>query len=141
MRVQDLKIGNDYRHKQNPNYGWARVVKVLKGKEAENTNSYAVAKCEWTTDRGGLVGVIKYFKPSDLIAAPERGVMTATSAFHQYQKQLRKSGYLIRHQTGCKELGNHTPINDCMCDCYEMFIFKAGYNAARGTAQELPDDT
>ena len=29
MKIQDLDIGDYYRHKETPNYGWAKVLQVL----------------------------------------------------------------------------------------------------------------
>jgi len=69
MRAQHIKIGESYRHKDNPTYCWARVVKVLKPKEAENTHNRIVVKCEFSQNKSDKFGLIKYFKPSDLIEA------------------------------------------------------------------------
>jgi len=67
MRVQDIKLGEYYRHKTSPQYGWAKALKILKPKEGVNTNTYSVVQCEWGTDKSGVFGLIKYFRPSDLI--------------------------------------------------------------------------
>ena len=66
MKIKKIQVGESYRHKDNPNYCWAKVVKILKPKQDENTNSYTVVKCEWSTDKHATVGIIKYFKPSEL---------------------------------------------------------------------------
>jgi len=67
MRPQDIKIGEYYRHRTSTNYAYAKAVRVLKAKEAENTNSYAVVKCEWSVDKDDKFWLIKYFRPCDLI--------------------------------------------------------------------------
>lgn len=67
MRAKDIIIGHNYRHKTNPNYAWAKPLQILKPKEGINTNGYIVVKCEWSVDKNGSFGMIKYFKPYDLI--------------------------------------------------------------------------
>lgn len=67
MRARDLVIGESYRHKDNPTYCYAKVIKVLKPKEAENTHNKIIVKCEYSQDKNGSFGLIKYFEPSDLI--------------------------------------------------------------------------
>ncbi len=67
MRIQDVVIGQTYRHKNSPNVGYAKVLEKLKPKEGVNKNTFSVVKCEWTTCRGSSFGFIKYFKPSDLV--------------------------------------------------------------------------
>ena len=69
MRAKDIKIGENYRHKDHPTYAWAKAVKVLKPKEAENPHNRIIVKCEWSTKRDSSFGMIKYFKPSDLVSA------------------------------------------------------------------------
>ncbi len=67
MRIQDLVIGETYRHKDAPNVGYAKVLEKLKPEEGVNKNKFSVVKCEWTTSRDSSFGFIKYFKPSDLV--------------------------------------------------------------------------
>ena len=67
MRAKDLIVGESYRHKDHPNYCWAKVIKVLKPKEGENTLNKIIVKCEWSQDKDAVFGFIKYFKPSDLV--------------------------------------------------------------------------
>lgn len=69
MRAQDLIVGESYRHKDHPNYCWAKVVKVLKPKEAENPHNRIIVKCEYSQMKDDKFGLIKYFKPSDLMRA------------------------------------------------------------------------
>lgn len=67
MRPQDMIVGENYRHKTSPNYGWAKMKRMLKPKEFPNTATYIIAECEWTTKKNGTFGLIKYFRPSDLL--------------------------------------------------------------------------
>jgi hypothetical protein len=69
MRAKDLIEGENYRHKDHPNYCWAKVIKVLKPKEAENSQNRIIVKCEYTQQKNDNFGLIKYFKPSDLVKA------------------------------------------------------------------------
>jgi len=67
MRAIDLKIGDFYRHRDHPEYAYAKVLEVLKPKQKENTNTYIVAKCEYMVGKNDKHGITKYFKPSDLV--------------------------------------------------------------------------
>lgn len=67
MRIKETVKGESYRHKDNQGYGWAKVIEVLKPGDRENTNTYTVVKCEWSIDKNGRFGMIKYFRPSDLV--------------------------------------------------------------------------
>jgi hypothetical protein len=67
MRPQDIKIGEHYRFKTDPHYGFAKAIKVLKAKQDENTNTYAVVKCEHTVNKGDKFGFTRYFRPCDLV--------------------------------------------------------------------------
>ncbi|MEF2243990.1 hypothetical protein [Paenibacillus sp. IITD108] len=67
MRLQDVIIGKFYQHKSTPNYAYARAIDKLKPKERENINNYAVVKCQWSVDKSEDFGLIKYFRPSDLV--------------------------------------------------------------------------
>jgi hypothetical protein len=67
MRADKLIIGKRYRHKDNKNYGWAKIIKVLKPKESENLHNYIIVKCEWSVDKDSSFGLIKYFRPSNLV--------------------------------------------------------------------------
>jgi hypothetical protein len=66
MRANKLIIGECYRHKDHKHYGFAKVIAILKPKEAENIHRYIIVKCEWSLDKNSIFGFIKYFKPSDL---------------------------------------------------------------------------
>lgn len=67
MRTKEIVIGESYRHKDNPKYCYAKVLKVLKPQEAENTTNKILAKCEYSENKDALFGIIKYFKISDLV--------------------------------------------------------------------------
>ena len=67
MRAQDLQVGESYRHKDHPNYCYAKVIKVLKPKQDENPHNRIIVKCEYTQNMNECFGLIKYFKPGDLI--------------------------------------------------------------------------
>jgi hypothetical protein len=79
MRPQDIKIGEYYRHKSTPNYGWAKTIKVLKPHEGKNILNHIIVECEWTVSKGDLFGLIKYFKPSDLIKAVNKSWVLGVS--------------------------------------------------------------
>lgn len=80
MRTQDIKIGEYYRHRTNPNYAYAKAIKVLKPiktkcnrkyaydrTEEEKNITYTLVKCEWTITKDDTFGFIKYFRPCDLV--------------------------------------------------------------------------
>ena len=67
MLPKDIVIGNYYRHITSPDYAWAKAVEILKPKRAPNTHNYIIVKCEWTVEKNQNIGLIKYFRPCDLI--------------------------------------------------------------------------
>jgi len=67
VRARDLKEGESYRHKDHPNYCWAKVVKVIKPKESGNPHDRIVVKCDYSVQKNATFGLVKYFKPSDLV--------------------------------------------------------------------------
>lgn len=67
MRAKDLIVGESYRHKDHPNSCWARVVKILQPGEGENPYNRIIVKCEWSQQKACKWGLIKYFKPSNLV--------------------------------------------------------------------------
>lgn len=60
-------IGECYRHKNTPHYGWAKVLEIIKPHSGVNRHNYSIAKCEWAIDKNDSFGLIKYFKVTDLI--------------------------------------------------------------------------
>lgn len=84
MRPQDIKVGEYYRHRTSPNYAYAKAIKVLKPIKSKYQRKYAydrtekeknisctVVKCEWTIYKKDSTGLIKYFRPCDLIKDKE----------------------------------------------------------------------
>ena len=66
MNSKNVVIGNYYRHKDNDR-AWARVVSILPPHKGLNTHGYWIAKCEWSMEKGAYIGLIKYFRLSDLM--------------------------------------------------------------------------
>ena len=71
MRTSEIEIGESYRLRNNPTYGYVKAVKILKPKQDENTNTYIVVKCELTVGKGDCFGFIKYFRPFDMVKEKE----------------------------------------------------------------------
>lgn len=69
MKPSQIVIGEYYRHKDTPNYAWAKVIEILPPRKGINTTSSTIAKCEWTVDKNDKFGLIKHFKVSSLIQA------------------------------------------------------------------------
>lgn len=67
MKISEIVNGQLYRHRENPNYGYARAKMVLKSSHPLNGHKYTLVRCEWTTDGGDNFGLIRYFRPCDLI--------------------------------------------------------------------------
>lgn len=67
MRTQDIVIGDHYRLRDSPNYGYVKAMEILKPKQKPNTNNYLVVKVEHTVNKNDLFGFIRYFKPADII--------------------------------------------------------------------------
>jgi hypothetical protein len=68
-----------YRHRDHPNYAYAKALKIIrpmadyKKKDAydlteEEKNVKVVCiKCNWSIDKNDSFGLIKYFRPCDLV--------------------------------------------------------------------------
>ena len=81
MRTQDIVIGETYRHRSHPNYAYAKAVKIIKPMpifkrkyaydltEGEKEVKCVCIKCEYTLSKNDSFGLIKYFRPCDLIKA------------------------------------------------------------------------
>ena len=67
MNVKDIIIDNYYRHKEHTNYAYIKPLKILKPHQEENTNSYTVVKCEYVINKNDSFGLIKYFKPINIV--------------------------------------------------------------------------
>jgi hypothetical protein len=73
MRPQDIVIGQSYRLIDSPRYGYAKAVRVLKGKQNPNTKTYSVVECEHTVYKDDVFGFKRYFRPCDLIKEQSNG--------------------------------------------------------------------
>lgn len=72
MRPQNIRIGESYRHGTSPRYAYAKAVKIIWPKTGyENPHSYTIVKCEWTVGKDEPIGLIKYFRPYDLVKLEE----------------------------------------------------------------------
>ena len=67
MNSKNVIIGNYYRLKSTPDYGWAKVLSVLPPRKGLNTHGYWVAKCEWSLEKGDSIGLINHFRLSELL--------------------------------------------------------------------------
>ena len=67
MRTQDIIIGELYRLRTSPDYGYVKAEKVLKKKEGENTTNFTLVKCKHSSDKNFDFCFIRYFRPCDLI--------------------------------------------------------------------------
>lgn len=78
MRTQDIIIGETYRHRNNLSYGYANALKIIKPMaqykqkyagltEEEKTVKVVCVRCEWTLSKNDTFGVIKHFRPCDLV--------------------------------------------------------------------------
>ena len=67
MRAKDIIVNTYYRFKDHPNYSFARALIVLKPKTYGNSNPFIVVKCEHVVNVGDTFGMVRYFRPRDLI--------------------------------------------------------------------------
>lgn len=79
MRVQDIIIGEIYRHRDHPNYAYAKALKIIRPiakfkrqytydlTDEEKEVKYVCVKCEYTLSKNDTFGLIKYFIPRDLV--------------------------------------------------------------------------
>jgi hypothetical protein len=67
MRAKDLVVGESYRHKDHPNYCWAKVIEVLPPKTGDNPFNGIIVKCEYSQNKDDNFGLVKHFRPSDLV--------------------------------------------------------------------------
>jgi len=67
MRIQDIQIGESYRLRSSPLYGWAKAIEKLKPKQGVNIHTYSVVKCEHTIYKNDKFGFIKYYRPCDMV--------------------------------------------------------------------------
>ena len=67
MNSKNIVIGDYYRHKDHPDYAWAKALRVIPPNTGVNTHGYLIVECEWSLEKGASFGLIKYFKLSDLV--------------------------------------------------------------------------
>lgn len=79
MRTQDIKIGSYYRHIDHPSYCFAKAIKIIRPMakfkreyeynltDDEKSVKFVCVKCEWTLSKDDKSGLIKYFRPCDLV--------------------------------------------------------------------------
>lgn len=67
MRAKDIVIGEIYRLKNSPHYGYIKPLKILKPMEFPNTLQCILVECEHSVDLDFKCGIVRYFKPVDII--------------------------------------------------------------------------
>jgi hypothetical protein len=79
MRTQDIVIGETYRHRDHPDYAYAKALKIIRPlpkhkqkyaydlTDAEKNVKHVCVKCEYTLYKHDAFGMIKYFRPCDLV--------------------------------------------------------------------------
>ena len=77
MRAKDIKVGEFYRLKSAPEYGYIRPILIIPKKsktvgfesipEEISKLPYITVKCEHTLRKSDMFGLIRYFKPVDII--------------------------------------------------------------------------
>lgn len=71
MRPQDIKIGEYYRLKSSPDYGFVKAIEIISAKDKRNPTTRKIVKCEHTVHKNDNYGFMRYFEPSDLIKCKE----------------------------------------------------------------------
>lgn len=66
MRPQDIKIGEYYRLKTSPNFGYVKALEILRPKAGKNVKSYIIVECEHVSRKDDMYGFIRCFRPRDL---------------------------------------------------------------------------
>ena len=77
MRAKDIKIGEFYRLKSSPNYGYIKALVVIPPKskivgfyripEQISKLPFITVKCEHVINKKDDIGYIRYFRPIDMI--------------------------------------------------------------------------
>lgn len=67
MRTKDIVIGKTYRLKSSPQYGYIKVLEIIKPRQLPNTSNRYAIKCEHTVCKDDNCGFIRYFKLSSII--------------------------------------------------------------------------
>ena len=74
MRVQDIIIGENYRHISSPNIAYAKAIKIIRPKdrnflktEEEKKLKIVVVKCAWSMWKDEELFYTRYYRPCDLV--------------------------------------------------------------------------
>lgn len=67
MRADKIVIGESYRHKDHPTYCWAKVLEVLPKNTGSTPFNRIIVKCLYSVGKDASFGIVKHFKPSDLV--------------------------------------------------------------------------
>ena len=67
MNSKNIIIGETYRRRMYPNYGFIKPIKILKPREGANNSKFIVAECELTIDPNDTMGLIRYYRPIDIV--------------------------------------------------------------------------
>jgi len=67
MNSKDIKIGESYRLKSTPNYGWVKILEVIPPNKGKDRISFYTVKCEHTVNKNDTVGFIRLFRLSEIL--------------------------------------------------------------------------
>ena len=67
IRSKDIIIGNFYRLKKSPDYGYIKAIQLFKPREYEDDINKFIVKGEHTVNKNDLFGFIRYFTLSELM--------------------------------------------------------------------------
>jgi len=67
MNSKQIIIGNYYRLKSSPDYGYAKVLQLFRPRQYSKEYNCYIVKCEHTVSKNDSVGFIRYFKLDELV--------------------------------------------------------------------------
>jgi len=67
MRASQLVIGEHYRLSSSPNYGWVKVLEILKPNTPDNSNGFIVILCEHTVSKDDNWGFVRRFRLNSIL--------------------------------------------------------------------------
>ena len=67
MNSKDIEIGKSYRLKSTPDYGWVKVLEVIKPNRGKDKHPFYTVKCEHTVNKDDTIGFIRLFRLSELL--------------------------------------------------------------------------
>jgi hypothetical protein len=84
VRTQDIEIGRYYRLRDSPDYGYVKVLEIVRPVKKssfafkmrtleERSIKGVVVKCEHTIHKNDSFGFIRYFRPTDLVKEATNG--------------------------------------------------------------------